>query len=118
MKYYTKEQLKQIEELGVIQHFNTVIDSDYKRGTTAHQNETLADIYDAATGGKVSRHFGCKTCIMNLYRNAGQLYRKTLEYNKQKQAEQLKKAREAKNKKPDVEMKDGIITINLDNHEQ
>ena len=107
MTYYTKEQLKQIEELGVVQHFNSVLDSDYKRGTTAKQNETLADIYDAATGGKVSRHFGCKTCIMNLYRNAGLLYRKTLEYNKQKQAEQLKKAREAKKNNTKTEEEDG-----------
>lgn len=91
--YYTKEQMEELKELDVIQHFNTTLDSEYKRGTSSLQDNKVADIYDAATGGKVSRHFGCKSCVFNLYKSAGELYRKTLEHNKK---EQMRKAREAK----------------------
>lgn len=100
MKYFTPEQIKQLKELDVIQHFNTVLDSEYKRGTTSLQDNGVADIYDEATGGKVSRHFNCKTCVYNLYRNAGNLYRQSLDYIKK---ESMKKARDAKNKKKDKE---------------
>ena len=106
MGFYTKEQMKQLEDLGAVQHFNSVLDSQYKRGTSNDLDNKVADIYDAATGGKVQRTFACKTCVMNLYRNAGQLYRKTLQYFKQKQAEQLKKAREAKEAKKELSIKD------------
>lgn len=111
MGFYTKEQIKQLEDLGAVQHFNSVLDSQYKRGTSNDLDNQVADIYDAATGGKVQRTFACKTCVMNLYRNAGQLYRKTLQYFKQKQAEQqreqLRKAREAKEaKKRELSIKD------------
>lgn len=75
LKYYTKEQMKRLEDIGAVQHFNTVIDSQYKRGTTTQVDNQVADIYDEATHSKVSRNFACKTCVMNLYRNAGQLYR-------------------------------------------
>ena len=91
--YYTKEQITELKELDVIQHFNTALDSDYKRGTSSTQDNKVADIYDAATGGKVNRNFSCKSCVFNLYRNAGELYRKTLEWQKK---ENLRKAREAK----------------------
>lgn len=117
MEYYTKQQIKELEDMGAVNHFNTVIDSQFKRGTTSDFDNKVADIYDAATGGKVNRNFGCKLCSANLYRNAGQLYRKSVAYYKQQKADQMRKAREAKQNKPDVEMKDGIITINLDKHE-
>ena len=91
---FTKKQIKEIEKLDVVKHFNTVIDSQYKRGTTSTQDNSLADIYDEATGGKVSRNFSCKTCVYNLYRNAGMLYRKSIEFYKQEQLNNLQKARD------------------------
>lgn len=99
-KYFTPEQIRQLKELDVIQHFNTVLDSEYKRGTTSEQNNALADIYDAATGGKVSRNFNCKTCVYNLYRNAGNLYRHSLDFIKK---DNMRKAREAKDNKKNNE---------------
>ena len=97
-KYYTNEQIKKLKELDVIQHFNTVLDSEFKRGTTSLQDNAVADIYDEATGGKVSRTFSCKSCVYNLYRNAGKLYRQSLDFQKK---ENMRKAREAKQNKKD-----------------
>lgn len=93
---YTKEQIKRIKELDVVKHFDTVLDSEFKRGTTSVQDNTLADIYDEATGGKVARTFNCKSCVYNLYRSAGLLYRESLKYLKK---EQMQKARDAKGQK-------------------
>ena len=95
MSLYTKEQIAELKKLDVIQHFTTALDSDYKRGTSSIQDNKVADIYDAATGGKVSRNFSCKSCVFNLYRKAGELYRTTLEF--------MKKEKELKKKKVDNE---------------
>ena len=95
MNLYSKEQIAELKKLDVIQHFTTVLDSDYKRGTSSTQDNKVADIYDAATGGKVSRNFSCKSCVFNLYRKAGELYRTTLEF--------MKKEKELKKKKVDNE---------------
>ena len=95
MSLYTKEQIAELKKLDVIQHFTTALDSDYKRGTSSIQDNKVADIYDAATGGKVSRNFSCKSCVFNLYRKAGELYRETLEF--------MKKEKELKKKKVDNE---------------
>lgn len=93
MKLYTKEQIAELKKLDVIQHFQTALDSDYKRGTSSIQDNKVADIFDAATGGKVSRNFSCKSCVFNLYRKAGELYRETLEW--------MKKEKELKKKNKD-----------------
>lgn len=93
MNLYTKEQIAELKKLDVIQHFKTVLDSDYKRGTSSVQDNKVADIYDAATGGKVSRNFSCKSCVFNLYRKAGELYRETLEWMK-KEKELKKKGKD------------------------
>ena len=95
MNLYTKEQIAELKKLDVIQHFTTALDSDYKRGTSSVQDNKVADIYDAATGGKVSRNFSCKSCVFNLYRKAGELYRETLEF--------MKKEKELKKKNKDNE---------------
>ena len=93
MNLYSKEQIAELKKLDVIQHFTTALDSDYKRGTSSIQDNKVADIYDAATGGKVSRNFSCKSCVFNLYRKAGELYRTTLEF--------MKKEKELKKKNKD-----------------
>ena len=61
----------------------------------------MADIYDAATGGKVSRNFSCKSCVFNLYRKAGELYRETLEFMKKEKKLKKKKVDNENNNKSD-----------------
>lgn len=97
-KYYSKEEIKKLKELDVIQHFDTVLDSQFKRGTFTTTDNAVADIYEEATGTKVSRQFSCKSCVFNLYKNAGILYRESEKFYKQ---EAMRKAREAKNQNKD-----------------
>lgn len=99
-KYYSKEEIKKLKELDVIQHFDTVLDSQFKRGTFTTTDNAVADIYEEATGTKVSRQFSCKSCVFNLYKNAGILYRESEKFYKQ---EAMRKAREAKNQNKDKE---------------
>ena len=101
--YYTQEQLKTLKDIGAVQHFNTVLDSDYMRSASLDMCTVVADIYDEVTGGKVSRNFGCKSCVYNLYRDAGRIYRNTLAHI---QSENLKKAREAKKQNKEVKNKE------------
>ena len=101
MNLYTKEQIAELKKLDVIQHFTTALDSDYKRGTSSIQDNKVADIYDAATGGKVSRNFSCKSCVFNLYRKAGELYRETLEFMKKEKRIKEKKVDNENNNKSD-----------------
>lgn len=90
---YTKEEMKKLKELDVIQHFDTVLDSQFKRGTFTTTDNAVADIYEEATNTKVARNFTCKSCVFNLYKNAGILYRESEKFYKQ---EAMRKAREAK----------------------
>lgn len=93
---YTKKQLDRLKELDVIQHFTTVINSQYKRGTFRHVDEEVADIYENASGKKIQRNFTCKSCVFNLYKVAGELYFESEKYYKQKNLDNLKKARTVK----------------------
>lgn len=95
--HYTREQMKQLEDLDVINNFMTATVSDYKRGTLRSQDEKVADIYQAATGISPNRNFGCSVCSFRLYRDAGTLY-----YESKKFWEKYDK-----NKKDKKENKDG-----------
>ena len=93
---FTKEQIKELKNLDVIQHFDTVLNSEYKRGTFKSTDEKVMEIYNKATGSSEIRNLNCKICVYNLYRDAGLLYRESVDYYKN---ENMKKAREAKQKK-------------------
>ena len=122
-KYFTKQQMKSLEDLNAIRHFDTVLDSGFKRGTPDSLNNAVADIYDEATGEKISRNFGCKVCCFNLYKKAGTLYRSSKAYYDAQQKIKMQKAQEAaeeeekKDFPPDIEMKDGIITFSFERAE-
>ena len=72
---YSKEQIKELEQIGqTIKHFATVTQSGFKRGSLSSEDNAVADIYEAATGKKVERQFGCKACCYNFYKRAAELY--------------------------------------------
>lgn len=72
---YSKEQLKELEGIGqTIRHFATVTQSGFKRGSLSKEDNAVADIYEAATGERVDRQFGCKSCAFNFYKKAADLY--------------------------------------------
>lgn len=74
MKYFTKEQLKEIEDMGMVIHLATVVQSSFKRGTFVNDDNRLADLYEQATGETIKRNWGCKTCAFEAYKQIGQLY--------------------------------------------
>lgn len=80
MKYYTKEQIEQLEDPGILQSFMTSTVSDYKRGTSRKQDELVATIYDQTTGKKENRNMNCAQCVFQLYRAAGTLYYESKKY--------------------------------------
>ena len=57
---------KQVELLSKYEPvFNTVTYQQYKRGTTAKQNEFIADMLENVTGKPVNRNFSCNSCLYN-----------------------------------------------------
>lgn len=103
MKYYTKEQIEQLEDPGILQSFMTSTVSDYKRGTSRKQDELVATIYDQTTGKKENRNMNCAQCVFQLYRAAGTLYYESKkyweEYDRKKKEEEEKKIKNNKGKK-------------------
>ena len=75
---FTREELEQLKEAEV--HFRTTIRSKYKRATGSKLDTLVADIYDAATGGKIVRNFSCGICSYNMYYEIGRKYFADKEY--------------------------------------
>lgn len=74
------EALKPIEkELG------RAYRSNYKRSTTYSVNKMVSDYVNEATGHVEARNLGCGTCVLNLFRKAGEIYFNTLEEMKEKE---------------------------------
>ena len=90
---YSKEQLKELEKIGqTINHFATVTQSGFKRGSLIKEDNAVADIYEAATGTKVERTFGCKACCYNFYRKAAELYYESKKYYEEQEKKEEEQA--------------------------
>lgn len=83
---FTKEQIKEIEDMGMVIHFHTVVESGFKRGTFSKDDNRLADLYEAATGTVVKRNFSCKVCCFNFYKDCGKLYFESKKYWEEQEA--------------------------------
>jgi len=75
---FTKEELEQLKDAEI--HFRTTINSQYKRATGSKLDTLVADLYDAATGGKIVRNFTCGICSYNMYLEIGRKYFADKEY--------------------------------------
>lgn len=76
---YTKEQIKTLEEMGMVEQFNLAVNSGFKRNTTREMNEKVLDIYKQASGAKdYTPNLNCKGCVFDLFRRAGELFFKQL----------------------------------------
>lgn len=67
--------------------------SNYKNVSTTEQNNLVADMYEAASGRKLQRNWGCSHCIMEAWRRCGEIYFQTLEEQKRRK----KNAKESEN---------------------
>ena len=74
---------KQVELLSKYEPvFNTVTYQQYKRGTTAKQNEFIADMLENVTGKPVNRNFSCNSCLYNLWLSVARIYYSSVKKNK------------------------------------
>ena len=71
---------KQVELLSKYEPvFNTVTYQQYKRGTTAKQNEFIADMLENVTGKPANRNFSCNSCLHNLWLAVARIYYSSVE---------------------------------------
>lgn len=93
---FSREQIKELKALGAVEHFDTILNSDFKRGTPHAMNVRVAELLDAARGQVVNRNLSCRSCVYELYKQAGRLYYDSLA---EIQKENMEKARAAKKAK-------------------
>jgi hypothetical protein len=82
---FTREELEQLKDAEI--HFRTTINSKYKRATGSKLDTLVADLYDAATGGKIVRNFTCGICSYNMYLEIGRKYFADKEYYEKEKVE-------------------------------
>ena len=71
---------KQVELLSKYEPvFNTVTYQQYKRGTTAKQNEFIADMLENVTGKPANRNYSCNSCLYNLWLSVARIYYSSVE---------------------------------------
>lgn len=71
---------KQVELLSKYEPvFNTVTYQQYKKGTTAKQNEFIADMLETVTGKPANRNFSCNSCLYNLWVSVARIYYSSVE---------------------------------------
>ena len=71
---------KQVELLSKYEPvFYTVTYQQYKRGTTAKQNEFIADMLENVTGKPANRNYSCNSCLYNLWLSVARIYYSSVE---------------------------------------
>lgn len=76
-KLFNKKQIKALSEAE--KYFNTVVNAQYKSSSPVTLNNKVADLYEAATGEKLRREWGCSRCTFNVFKKAALLYYKSIE---------------------------------------
>lgn len=78
MKVFTKEQIELLKPYE--QYFRTVVKAKYKRATSSHVNDIVANIYEDTTGEILQRNWNCPHCTFEIFKKCGELYYRSLEY--------------------------------------
>jgi hypothetical protein len=125
--FYTREQIQRLEKYR--KTFETAVHSGFARNVGSVALKDIESIYDEAFGSHYSYNSGCSVCVLGFLKRVGEPFLKEAEaYKKkdEKQAQELAlqenkqedlQAEEEKTFPPDVEMKDGTITISFDRAE-
>lgn len=103
MRNYTPEEMKILEPLEP--HLHTAYKMGFKRPSPVKDNETVADIYEAAGGKKLPRNWSCGACLYKIWYEAARIYYQTKEAM-EKEAQEPKKASGRKRKKDGKEIKE------------
>lgn len=70
--YFTKEQIEMLKDNE--HYFYTAVYENYKRASSAKDNDKIADLYEEVTGGKLNRNWSCGHCVLTAYKVVGKLY--------------------------------------------
>ena len=77
MRLYTPEEMAVLAPFEP--HFNTALHMGFKRPSPAADNNTVADILEAASGQKFARNWSCSHCLYKVWSEAAKIYYKTKE---------------------------------------
>ena len=113
--FYTKEQIEKLEKYR--RTFETAIKSGFARNVGSIALKEIEQVYDEAFGSHYSYNSGCSVCVLGFLKKVGEPFLKESEIYRKKEEKEKQKAEEEKNFPPDVEMKDGTITISFDRAE-
>lgn len=113
--FYTKEQVERLEKYR--KTFETAVKSGFARNVGSVALKEIEEVYDEAYGSHYSYNSGCSVCVLSFIKKVGEPFLQESEIYRRKEEKEKKKAEEEKNFPPDVEMKDGTITISFDRAE-
>lgn len=115
--FYTKEQIDKLEKYR--RTFETAIKSGFARNVGSIALKEIETIYDEAYGSHYSYNSGCSVCVLGFIKRVGEPFLKEAEIYRRREEKEKQKAEEEEKKAlpPDVEMKDGTITISFDRAE-
>ena len=113
--FYTKEQIEKLEKYR--KSFETALYSGFARNVGSVALKEIEEVYDEALGSHYSYNNGCSVCVLGFLKKVGEPFLKEAEIYRRKEEKERQKAEEEKNFPPDVEMKDGTITISFDRAE-
>jgi hypothetical protein len=110
--FYTRQQIERLEKYR--RTFETAVRSGFARNVGSVALKEIEEVYDEAFGSHYSYNSGCSVCVLQFIKRVGEPFLKEAEIYRKKEEKEKQKAEEEKNFPPDVEMKDGTITISFD----
>ena len=113
--FYTKEQINTLEKYR--KTFETAVHSGFARNVGSIALKEIEEVYDTAYGSHYSYNSGCSVCVLGFLKRVGEPFLKEAEIYRKKEERERQKAEEERNLPPDVEMRDGTITISFDRAE-
>lgn len=113
--FYTKEQINTLEKYR--KTFETAVRSGFARNVGSVALKEIEEVYDTAYGSHYSYNSGCSVCVLQFIKRVGEPFLKEAEIYRRKEERERQKAEAERNLPPDVEMKDGTITVSFERAE-
>lgn len=113
--FYTRQQVERLEKYR--KTFETAVHSGFARNVGSVALKEIEEVYDTAYGSHYSYNSGCSVCVLGFLKRVGEPFLKEAEIYRRKEEREKQKAEEERNFPPDVEMKDGTITVSFERAE-
>lgn len=72
MRQFTDKEMKELSQWERL--FHTAVNASWASNPGRVALERIADIYEAATGQRISRNYSCGACVLRLLVDTGRLY--------------------------------------------